>query len=593
MVKRRFWHFRGLMTRFYVTFLIVIILPITLFSYTIYNNSLEKAKTELLNAKQSALFTDRLYLQKQFQNIEQKYNQFKNSRSLRDVLDGTYNTNKTVMYEYVREIQNLVMLNKNEEPFINDILIYTSNSIAEDILPPFYPLSDLYTMTSPKAFAQNARRELFRRFWKAEVIDGELHLLYYAGLMDTLYQKISGVLAIDCNAKLLDLLISREKDNVSSYLYFDGELLYAKNATPQSDALLQRTAGTIMEQSNETVVLLDEQSGMGQSLMRLGNQNIVIIQNYPFPISFQVSPVFWLAILLFFGLTLMILELVFKPMRNIAQLARHMRNARSAELIPYKEVVGQDEVSLLVHEYNAMVVRTNALSKSIHENELLLRNAQIMMLQSQINPHFFYGTLENIRMIAEMHGETLIAEIAYGFSKLMRYSLSQEYLVSLQKEMDIVKQYVKIQKKRLEDRFSIKWKQDLDSFDWKIPKFALFSMVENAFTHDVSNSRKTVHIEIMVQQNGDELMISVVNDGPGIQPERLALLKHLIMHPDERAQMDSNHNGRSIFNISDRLRLYYGDDYIMTIESTPNQRTECRVVIRRLIRGDIQGDFHA
>jgi two-component system, sensor histidine kinase YesM len=593
MVKRRFWPLRGLMARFYVTFLIVIILPVTLFSYMIYTNSMEKAKTELLNAKRSALLTDRLYLQKQFQNIEQKYNQFKNSRSLRDVLDGTYATNKTVMYEYIREIQNLVMLNKNDEPFINDILIYTSNSVAEDILPPFYPLSELYAMTTPKAFAQNPRRELFRRFWKVEVVDDGLHLLYFAGLMDTLYQKISGVLVIDCNASLLDLLISQDKDTVSSYLYFDGELLYTKNTTPQSDALLQRTAEAMMEQNNETVVLLDEQSGMGQSLMRLGNQNIVIIQNYPFPISFQISPVFWMAILLFFGLSIMILELVFKPMHNIAQLAKHMKNARSAELIPFKEVVGQDEVSLLVQEYNAMVVRTNALSKSMHENELLLRNAQIMMLQSQINPHFFYGTLENIRMIAEMHGETLIAEIAYGFSKLMRYSLSQEYLVSLKKEMGIVKQYVKIQKKRLGNRFGIKWKQDLDSFDWKIPKFALFSMVENAFTHDVSNSRKTVHIEILVQQNGDELMISVVNDGPGIQPERLALLKRLIAHPNERVQIASNHNGRSIFNISDRLRLYYGDDYTMTIESVPDQRTECRVVIRRLIRGDMQGDFHA
>ena len=245
-------------------------------------------------------------------------------------------------------------------------------------------------------------------------------------------------MAIDCNASLLDLLISQDKASVSSYLYFDGQLLYTQNTTPQSDELLQRTGEALMTQTNETVVLLDEQSGLGQSLMRLNNQNIVIIQHYPFPISFQISPVFWLAILLFFGLTIMILEFVFKPMHNIARLAKHMKNVRSAELIPFQEVAGQDEVSLLVHEYNAMVVRTNALSKSMHDNELLLRNAQIMMLQSQINPHFFYGTLENIRMIAEMHGETLIAEIAYGFSKLMRYSLSQEYLVSLKKEMDIV-----------------------------------------------------------------------------------------------------------------------------------------------------------
>ena len=581
------------MVRFFVTFLFVLFLPISLLSYTVYTNSMETTKTELLNVKRAALFSDRLYLQNQFQNIEEKYNQFKNSRSLRDVLDGTYHTNKTVMYQYILEILNLIQINKTDAPYINDIFIYTSNTVAEDILPTFFPISSLYLLDSPTAFVENPRRELFKHFWRVEMVDGTLHLVFYAGLMDTLYQRISGVLVIDCNESLLSLFITENKPDTATYIYFDGKLMYSVNSSPENDALLKRTEDAVLTFDGESYVELDEQSGMSQSIVRLADQNIVIIQQYPFPVSFQISVMFWLSILLFMGLSIMLSSLVFKPMRNITLLAKHMKSTQTAELKPYSGLVGHDEVSDLVHEYNAMVERSNYLSKSIHQHELLLRNAQIMMLQSQINPHFFYGTLENIRMIAEMHGETLIAEIAYGFSSLMRYSLSQEYLVSLSEEIDVVKQYIDIQKKRLGDRFEIVWEHNLDTFDWRIPKFALFSMVENAFTHDVSHSRKTVHIKIHLQQAGDELTMSVINDGPGIQPDRLELLRHLITHPDERSQLESNNNGRSVFNINDRLKLYYGDEYSFTIESIPNQRTECRVSIHRVVRNDLPGGPNA
>ena len=132
-----------------------------------------------------------------------------------------------------------------------------------------------------------------------------------------------------------------------------------------------------------------------------------------------------------------------------------MKTTQSASLAPYTGKAGDNEVGDLISEYNAMAQRTNELSRTVHQNELLLRNAQIEMLQSQLNPHFFYGTLENIRMIAEMHGEKLIAEIAFAFGNLMRYSLSREYFVPLQKEMDIVAQYIEIQKKRLGNRFTV------------------------------------------------------------------------------------------------------------------------------------------
>ena len=86
-----------------------------------------------------------------------------------------------------------------------------------------------------------------------------------------------------------------------------------------------------------------------------------------------------------------------------------------------------------------------------------------------------------------------------------------------------------------------------------------------------------------MDQNFREAM-TVANDGPGVTPDRLALLHRLILHPEERGQFSADNNGRSIFNISDRLRLYYGEHYAFSISSVPNERTVCSVSINRNAR---------
>jgi two-component system, sensor histidine kinase YesM len=284
-----------------------------------------------------------------------------------------------------------------------------------------------------------------------------------------------------------------------------------------------------------------------------------------------------LCILLFALANIVLFPLLYRPLRNASLLARHMSRMHSHVLIPYSGPVSNDEVGNLIKEYNSLVERTNTTSETLRQKEILLRNAQIETLQSQLDPHFFYGTLESIRMVAEAHHETLIADIAYAFGNLMRYSLSREYFVPVQTEIDIVKQYLEIQKKRLGSRFTVSWNLQISSDGWICPKFVLFSMVENVIVHDISQTRKQVHIHIDIIQEEEDLSITVTNDGPGIPPERLARLQYLKDHPEERSSMSSQNNGRSIFNINDRLQLYYGSDYKFTVTSQEYVKTVCSI----------------
>jgi two-component system sensor histidine kinase YesM len=588
----KYWS-RRLIPRFIAIYLLVLVLPSAMTCYFIYTNAVKSARDELMRAKREATFADRLYFQNQLQNVESKYFQFKNSKSLNNVLDSTYRTDRSVMYEYIRELSDLIYDNQSDADYIREVRLYTSNATAAKILPAFFPIADLYVQPMPRSFQENPRLALFLRFWDVTMVDDSLTFTYYAGLMDTLYQRVNGVLAIVCGDELFELFLDNAIADVSTYLYLDDQLVYSRNSAPERDALLG--SWSTLSVVDNADIKLDEATGFAISRVDLPERNMKVVQIYPFPRIVVLPTGFWFAIGVFLILSILLFISIFKPLRNIAKLSRHLETTQTVTLLPYAGKAGVNEVGDLIFEYNCLVERTNELSRTIRQNEILLRNAQIEMLQSQLNPHFFYGTLENIRMIAEMHGEKLIAEIAFSFGNLMRYSLSREFFVSLEREIDVVRQYIEIQKKRLRDRFTVAWEIEADTDAWKCPKFVLFSMVENAFTHDVNRTRRTVHISIAICESGDQLTISITNDGPGVDPERLALIRRLIRNPEERAQMSTDNNGRSIFNISDRLRLYYGNNYLFSISSEPDRLTTCSVTIKRNARElekEVAGNAH-
>ena len=295
----------------------------------------------------------------------------------------------------------------------------------------------------------------------------------------------------------------------------------------------------------------------------------------PFLLSLLIS------VLVLVCASIILFLLIFQPLNNVVRLSEHMNRQNNHTLTPYEGKVSKDETGELILAFNRMAERINDLSSSLLRNEIQLKNAQLEALQAQLNPHFFYGTLESIRMIAEASHQKLISEITYAFGNLMRYCLSREYLVPVSREIEMTRQYISIQEKRLAGRFDVSWEVcELDE-KWRCPKFILYSLVENAFSHNVSKCRQFIHIYISLKLDGEDLTITVSNTGPGIAPDRLQMLRRLMEHPEERGDMTSESNGRSIFNISDRLKLFYGEDYRLTMESEENKFTTCSVRIHK------------
>ena len=569
-MKKVFRLFSGLKTRFISCYLLLTVIPIALLYQITYSNAAETAQRKIIETQTERAYADRQYMQLLFRSIESKYDLFADNTTLTRVLDNTSCTERSVMYDYVSELSDLLS-RVCRDTTVDDVTIYTQNEIAARILPNFYPIDTMDLMHFPEDYAEHRNRTLYRHFWALGQEKDTLVLKYYAGLFNSDLNIVNGVLSISCTDSLKNLLGFSYGENEAIALYLNGRLVY-------SDGM----ADSKMPVSGEPVeIQLDDATDRISCVVRLPEQGFALKRIYSAPRTVQFPGVFWLALSFFIAMSLLVMFIIFRPLNNITALARHMKSMQALPMQPYQGNSHTREIYTIIHEYNALGQRINTLSQTVNQKELLLRNAQIERLQSQLNPHFFYGTLESIRMIAEVENQPEIAEIAYDFSSLMRYSLSRDFFAPLEQEIEIVKQYIAIQQKRIGHRFEVTWSSDVEISSWRCPKFVLFSMVENAFTHDVNHSRRKVHIEVALQESGEELRMQVANDGPGIPQDRLEEIRHMIKHPEDRQNFTSANNGRSIFNINDRLQFYYGEDYRFHIESVPEKQTVCSVTIKR------------
>ncbi len=219
-----------------------------------------------------------------------------------------------------------------------------------------------------------------------------------------------------------------------------------------------------------------------------------------------------------------------------------------------------------------------AIEKKLLQEEIQHKEAEINFLQSQINPHFLYNTLECMNSIGALHEVPEIQEIAMSLSSLFRYSISGRKFVTLEEELKSVEDYLNIQRIRFLDRFTISIKYDKDILKTKIIKFILQPIIENSIFHGLEPKIGKGELNVLCTQNGSFLDISVKDNGTGIDQETLKNLSSSLAETMP-GQVLSAGEKRSIglYNIQNRIKLVYGNDYGLKIESEINRGTVIRM----------------
>lgn len=278
-----------------------------------------------------------------------------------------------------------------------------------------------------------------------------------------------------------------------------------------------------------------------------------------------------------------------KPLVQLKEKMLQVKQGNFDERVP---VDSHDEIGKLGWQFNQMVGEINRLVNEVYLGSLREREAELAALQSQINPHFIYNTLESINMMAIRSGNYDVSDMVSSLGKLMRYTVVREDgLVTLAQEMASLESYVRIQKIRLGDRLQVYMDVEEKLLEQCIPKLLLQPLIENAITHGIEHEESGGTIWLVALCQEGELQISVRDNGKGMREHELQRVISSLHTPMQQHEVATGtHNGTALRNISQRLSLLFGDSYGLSIASAFGQGT--RITLRIPLENAKGGALH-
>lgn len=230
-----------------------------------------------------------------------------------------------------------------------------------------------------------------------------------------------------------------------------------------------------------------------------------------------------------------------------------------------------DEIGYLVSSFNKMSTEIDDLINRVYKEEIAFANAEIKALQTQINPHFLYNTLETINWKAQLEGVDEISDMVMALSNLMEAGIDRngQKFVSLKQEMDYVENYMLLIQKRFGNKITFQKEMDPDTLEYPIPKLILQPLIENAIRHGIEPKGKG-RICLTSGYEKDFLILQIMDDGVGIPADTLAWLSASLSHPpSSHSQGKFSNTEVGILNVQRRIQLIYGNPYGLKIKSSP------------------------
>ena len=226
--------------------------------------------------------------------------------------------------------------------------------------------------------------------------------------------------------------------------------------------------------------------------------------------------------------------------KRITELSKVFKSVDSDHLIPMPYEEGKDEISSMIRNYNRMVERTNGLIETvyknkIHEQEMLVgrKNAELLALHSQINPHFLFNVLESIRMHSILKKENETADMVAKLAVMQRqYVEWGNDSVSIFQEIEFVKAYLALQKYRFGERLNYDIEVDRECENFKIPKLTIVTFVENACVHGIESKSSPGWIFVRIGRQGEGLEIEIEDTGSGMAEAKLTELQNNMCNAD-------------------------------------------------------------
>jgi two-component system sensor histidine kinase YesM len=286
-------------------------------------------------------------------------------------------------------------------------------------------------------------------------------------------------------------------------------------------------------------------------------------------------------IVLMIPISFLIAGSLYKP---LAKLVFAMNNIEKGNLDTSINDTRKDEYQEVFQGFNDMVKKLNGIIEDLSNEKSLNKEAEIKLLQAQINPHFLYNTLDSIYSISVVKNVDIISKMVSALSRFFRISLSGgKAEIYLKEEIAIINSYLTIQNIRFNNKIICDISIPDEYMNAVVPKLCLQPIVENAIYHGIEMKKGEGHLRIYCVDTESGIDIHVKDDGLGISKDKLTLIQNSIGNESNDSKDSKNF---ALKNLNKQLALKYGIPYGIKIESTPGEGTMVTLSIPLIRRED-------
>jgi len=287
---------------------------------------------------------------------------------------------------------------------------------------------------------------------------------------------------------------------------------------------------------------------------------------------------------------------VYSQIKSIIGSLKCVSKTQGKHRLPRGSQQEFDQISMAVNTMLDDLDQANQhilqIQNQLYETELPQKQSDLKALQSQINPHFLFNTLECIRSIASLNGTAAISNLASCMANIFRYSISGGIESTVQAECDCVTDYFTILSIRHPDRFSMNLQVDPALYPCRMLKMNLQPLIENTIKHALEATEDDLSIELKGWAADDRLYLTFSDNGSGMSGARLLEVRKTLEENAPASTHDSRHGGIGLSNINQRIRLYYGPEYGLKISSAPSRGTTVTLTLP-LLQADISSPAHS
>jgi len=351
--------------------------------------------------------------------------------------------------------------------------------------------------------------------------------------------------------------------NDSNPVYLTNSEYDTKNFDSDFFENINRPDGLVRKHSMKEFIYFSELGSNSWKIAILGSESLILKDIY---LVFFIFLLFGtIACFIIFIIIKLLSKQLLEPINLIISSINKFKKSNKLSCIP---VNSKDELGTLSVMFNEMISHMDFLTQTVYKKRLIAKNLQISAIQSQINPHFIFNTLDSINWIARLNDDNDAADMITKLSNILRTSIEKtKSRVSLRYEISYIEDYIYLMDVRFGPTLKIIRRFNPETLNMEIPSLTIQPILENAIKHGIDKTSKKGFIYIHSYIEGGNLFVEVADNGAGMNKEGLEALNHVLGKSEDDIDMEKGTEKIGLINNNQRIKLLYGNAYGFTVES--------------------------